>query len=96
MSAPAFVLAFFAGAAILALWGALRYASRAPTSLWRVLAHLLVANFATSAAPVLMLRSPILGGVAGMMLIVLPALVYFFLACAWLLMLVQRMLAPYR
>ena len=92
MSPLAFALVFMAGAALVGLWLATRYQRRAPGSVWSVAAHVLIANLATSAAFSLLV--PAIGRVGtttALMVVAFPPLVYFFVTCAWLLLLVQRL-----
>lgn len=97
MSASSFALAFLVGAAVLALWVTHRFPGRAPGSLLGVGAHVVLANVVASVAPAAAVWAmPSLGAVAALMLLALPPLVYFFLACAWLLMLLQRLVGSYR
>jgi hypothetical protein len=97
MSPQLFATAFVAGAALVALWAVTRTLGRAPSSLWAVLAHVLLANVASSVVlGVAVAAVPTVGPVAAIMLFAFPPLVYFFVACAWLLLFLQRLLAPSR
>jgi hypothetical protein len=97
MSAPAFALTYMAGAAVVALWLVGRYASHAPGSMWAIAAHLAIANVVSSLAVTAVVpTTATLGPVVALMLVVFPTLVYFFVACAWLLLYVQRLVAQYR
>jgi hypothetical protein len=97
MSSQAFALTYLLGAAAVALWLVGRYPSYAPGSVWPVAAHLVIANVGSSLAVTAVIpASASLGPVVAMMLLVFPALVYFFVASAWLLLYVQRFVAQYR
>ena len=83
-----FVLALFVGSAFLALWCYVRFESRSPSSMSRVILHTLVAMLA------LRLASATLGLTIGnnpvqtmlvLFVVMLPALVYVFLASLWVL-----------
>jgi hypothetical protein len=83
-----FVLALFVGAAFLALWCYVRFESRSPSSMSRVLLHTLVAMLA------LRIASATVGLTVGdspgqtmlvLFVVMLPALVYVFLASLWVL-----------
>jgi O-antigen/teichoic acid export membrane protein len=95
MSPQAFSSSFVVGAALLALWVVRRADDRGPRSFWTVIGHLVLANVLSS----LLLQltpwaMPVVGPVGALMLIALPALVYFFVAAAWLLLFLQRLLRP--
>jgi hypothetical protein len=97
MSPPAFALIYMLGAAVVALWLVARYGSHAPGSVWTIAAHLVIANVVSSLAVTAVVPAiAALGPVVALMLLVFPALVYFFVACAWLLLYVQRFAAQYR
>jgi hypothetical protein len=83
MSNGTFVMALTVGAALLALWTHVRFPSLAPERLTRTIAHV-VAAFA------LLLTLPGLGHspttvLAGVFLLVLPALAYALLCTIWML-----------
>jgi hypothetical protein len=97
MPVMAFAMTFMLGAAVIALWFVHRYASRAPGSVWPIAAHLLIANVGTSLAMAAVVPAmTVLGPVGAMMLVAFPPLVYFFAACAWLLLFVQRRVTQLR
>jgi hypothetical protein len=97
VSFQAFASLLVVGAAAVALWVVLRTARRAPTSFWTILAHVLAGNVLFSAVlPLSVAAVPAIGPVAAVMAIAFPALVYFFVGCAWLVLFLQRLLAPSR
>jgi hypothetical protein len=97
MSHEAFVSVLMLGAAVIALWVVQRTARRAPTSLWAVVAHLFAGYVLTTALlPLCVAAVPTVGAVVAVMGIAFPPLVYFFVGCAWLLLFLQRLLAPSR
>lgn len=78
------------GAAVLALWVDVRVTGLRPRSLGRRLAHACVAFLALNVATVVLDRlaqpdAATLQRELAVLLVFLPALVYAFLACAWLL-----------
>jgi hypothetical protein len=88
MSVELFVAALAAGAALLALWVYVRFPRSAPSSVLRTVAHLGLAGVVlfcfvpeTDGSP-----SAAFGAA---FLIVLPGLVYVFLASIWMLRLMQ-------
>ena len=97
MTPHLFVTALIVGSAAIALWSVQRWSRHAPKSIWTVLAHFLIANALSSAVlPIAAASVPTLGAPAAVMLITFPPLVYFFVACAWLLLFLQRLLSPAR
>jgi hypothetical protein len=97
VSPQAFSTVLLLGAAAIALWVVHRTARHAPKRIWGVLVHVLAANVLSSALLTLAVAAiPTLGPVGAVMLVAFPPLVYFFVACAWLLLLLQRLLTPAR
>jgi hypothetical protein len=97
MSPQAFSTALLLGAAAIALWFVHRTAGHAPRRVWAVLLHVFAANVLSSALlTVAVAAIPTLGPVSAVMLIAFPPLVYFFVACAWLVLMLQRLLSPAR
>ena len=88
MSVQLFVAALAAGAALLALWLHVRLPNLAPASVARTIVHLALAGDRA-----LLLRPRAGGSVpaafSAAFLIVLPGLVYAFLASIWMLRLMQ-------
>ena len=93
---PAFVLTLFLGAAALALWSDVRLGDRGPTELPRILLHALVAFVFLRFARVTVVGVAEQGEASRTMLVLfgvlLPALVYVFLASLWVLKLVRTAL----
>jgi hypothetical protein len=88
MSVQLFVAALATGAALLALWLHVRFPKLAPASAVRTIVHLALAGV------VLFFFVPETGGSASAafsaaFLVVLPGLVYAFLASIWMLRLMQ-------
>jgi hypothetical protein len=97
MSHEAFVSVFLLGAAVIALWIVHRTARHAPSSLWAVVGNVFVGYVLSSAVlPLCVAAIPTLGPVVALMGIAFPPLVYFFVGCAWLVLFLQRLLAPSR
>jgi hypothetical protein len=97
MTMHTFATAFVIGAALVALWLVVRTSDRAPSSVWTILLHMLLANLLSSAVlTVAVAAVPTVGPVAAMMVVAFPAFVYFFVACAWLLLFLQRLAAAAR
>jgi hypothetical protein len=83
-----FVLSLFVGAAFLALWCYVRLESRMPTSMSRVILHTLVAMVALRIASVTVgvaVGENPLQTMLVLFVVMLPALVYVFLASLWVL-----------
>lgn len=88
MGTPAFLLALAAGAAFLALWVSNRFPERSPGGLGRALIHFGLALTLVWATPSTIGPLSALGrlpALIGVFLLVLPALVYGFLAATWIL-----------
>ena len=90
---PTFVLSLFLGAAILAMWADVRVGERGPTAFSRVLLHALVAFLVLRFAREIVVGVAEQDEAARTMLvlfgILLPALVYVFLASLWVLKVVR-------
>lgn len=82
MSNGTFVFALAVGAALLAVWIHVRFPALAPERLGRTLAHAVVAFALLQLAPPLVGPAALL---AGVFLVVLPALVYALLSAIWML-----------
>ena len=81
-----FAVALFAGAALLATWCYLRFEGRGPRSISAVVLHALVAFVALRVAgQVLGFTTAPAETVLAMLAVMLPALVYVFLASLWVL-----------
>ena len=83
-----FALALFVGAAFLAVWCYVRLETRAPTSLSRVILHTLVAMLALRIASMAVNRGvgeDVVQTLLILFALLLPALVYVFLASLWVL-----------
>ena len=96
MGAPTFVLALFLGAAALALWSDVRLGERGPTELPRILLHALAAflflRFAREAVVGVVEQGEVSRTILVLFGVLLPALVYVFLASLWVLKLVRTAL----
>ena len=81
-----FAVALFAGAAVLAIWCYVRFENRGPRSISAVVLHALVAFVALrTAGQVLGFTAAPEATVLALLAIMLPALVYVFLASLWVL-----------
>jgi hypothetical protein len=93
MSVQAFVLVEAVGAALLALWLVVRYPGSGPTSFRGALVHVGVSMLVGRAlAPIttLVVGSGVpVAGVLAALLVVLPGLIYIFLAWAWMVKVLQ-------
>lgn len=97
MTPNAFAISLVFGAALVGLWLTARFPDRAPRSVRRLAVHVVAANIAASAAPPAAAHAiGVIGGTPALMLIAFPPLVYFFVACAWLLVFLQRLVGQYR
>ncbi|HSL64241.1 MAG TPA: hypothetical protein VK874_06230 [Gaiellaceae bacterium] len=95
-STQQFLLALVVASALLAAWFFVRFPRLAPTGNRGVTLGLLgmFAVFGVTPTAVMVVGEP-LGAVAAAFLVVLPACVYIFLACIWLLAYVRRGISPY-
>ena len=85
MSKDVFLLFLVSGAALLALWIAMRFPSHYPSSLTGAFLHIAVAMVVgTAMAPTMSLVAGGVGWFAAVFLIALPAFTYMFLAGIWL------------
>jgi hypothetical protein len=93
VGAPLFAIAFFTAAAVLAIWVYVRLGERAPTALSRIILHAIVALVALRGARVAVAEGVHPGELAQSILvlfgILLPALVYVFVASLWVLRTIQ-------
>jgi hypothetical protein len=99
MSVPTFLILLGVGAALIAFWLVLRFPERGPGDLRRALLHVCVALLIGWLAPSLVGALVAHGkpfAVAAIFAIVLPVLVYMFVASAWFLKLTHDMFARYR
>ena len=78
MGAPVFVPALVLGAGVLALWVDARFPGLAPSGLRS-------RSIAAGVAALLVAALPIAPSAAGMLVLLLPALVFAFLTAVWLL-----------
>ena len=95
MGTSAFLLALAAGAALLAMWVVERAPHVAPAGLRRAVLHFGLALLLVWAAPNVigpLSAQGLLPALTGVFLLVLPALVYAFLAATWILRLVHEAL----
>ena len=97
MSLGVFVIAMTVGAALLALWTSFRFPRIAPETLSGALVHVAVALLAgwflvpAAVTSVVDWASPT-GPLIAMLLFVLPALTYLFLASLWAMRMLQELL----
>lgn len=82
MSNHTFMLAFTVGAGLLALWVHARFPSLAPERLPRALLHAILAFAILKVTPGLLGETV---SIAGVFLVVLPALIYALLGSLWIL-----------
>jgi len=86
------VLALFLGAAVIALWVEIRFAERGPTSLSRILVHVIVAVLVLRVAMVavqVMVGPDAAQTMIALFAVVLPALVYVFVTTLWVMRMVR-------
>ena len=97
MSLGVFVIAMTVGAALLALWTSVRFSQIAPETLRGALVHVAIALLAgwflvpVAVTSVVDWATPT-GPLIAMLLFVLPALTYLFLASLWAMRVLQDML----
>jgi hypothetical protein len=85
MSNEAFLLTLASGAALLALWFAMRYPGLGPASLGGAFLHVAVAMLVgTGLAPTTSLVAAGIGAFVAVFTVALPAFTYMFLAGIWL------------
>jgi hypothetical protein len=93
MSVGAFLMTFFACAAVLAVWLDFRLGERYPQSIAKVLLHggcsLLVLQVVITMTPALMSPDEQARSILALFFVVLPGLMYVFLASIWFLKLVR-------
>jgi hypothetical protein len=96
MSVHHFLLALVTGAAVIGLWIAVRFPALAPESLKaNGIAIAVAVLLPTLVLPLFVPVGHVVGVLVAIFVVVLPALVYLFLAGAWFMMCMRRMLAPH-
>ncbi len=98
MSHDALVLVVVAGAAVVALWGHVRFPGALPARRGVLLAHLIASLVALQVAPAAMVLIPgasesALPATVALLGVFFPALVYVFLTAIWIIRTVQGVLA---
>jgi hypothetical protein len=100
LSVDAFVAFLAVAASLLALWLVMRFPSAGPRGFGLALAHvcvaLVVASFATSGASVVLQSGITDAPYVATFGLVLPALVYVFVAAAWMISVLQGALGMHR
>jgi hypothetical protein len=94
-----FVLCLGVGAALIAFWFVFRFPERAPGDVKRALLHVglaLLAGWFASTLFDAFVAYGFAGVVAGIFVVLLPALIYCFLASAWFLKLAHELITRYR
>jgi hypothetical protein len=94
-----FLIALATGAALIAFWFAIRFPDRAPENLQRLLVHVAIVLAAGWLAPSLtrpLISSGFSATMTALFAVVLPVLVYTFLAGAWVLRLLHETFSRFR
>ena len=99
MTIHSFLITLGIGAALIAFWFAIRFPDRAPANLQRLLVHVAIVLAAGWIAP--SLTSPLMSAgfttaMTALFLVVLPVLVYTFLAGAWVMQLLHEAFSRFR
>lgn len=99
MTNHSFLIALGTGAALIAFWFAIRFPDRAPENLQRLLVHVAVVLAAGWLAP--SVTSPLMSSgfptaMTALFVVVLPVLIYTFLAGAWVLQLLHETFSRFR
>jgi hypothetical protein len=96
---PALLMALAVGSALIAFWAAMRFPDRAPENVGKALVHVFASFLVGWLAGDLLARLVEYGPTAAfgaIFALVLPALVYTFLAGAWFLKLAHGMFSQHR
>jgi hypothetical protein len=99
MSTHSFLIALGTGAALIAFWFAIRFPDRAPENLQRLLIHVAIVMAAGWMAP--SVTGPLIAAgfptaMTALFVVVLPILIYTFLAGAWVLQLVHETFSRFK
>jgi hypothetical protein len=99
MTITTFLLALATGAAVIGFWTALRFPSFGPTSFQGALLHVgvsMAAGWAAASGVSALAAEGRPGTIVALFGVLLPALVYTFLAAAWLMRLAWDRIGHYR
>jgi len=99
MTNHSFLIALGVGAALIAFWFAVRFPDRAPENLQRLLVHVAVVLAAGWLAP--SVTAPLISSgfpttMTALFAVVLPVLIYTFLAGAWVLQFLHETFSRFR
>lgn len=99
MTNHSFLIALGVGAALIAFWFAVRFPDRAPENLQRLLVHVAIVLAAGWLAP--SVTGPLIASgfpttMTALFAVVLPVLIYTFLAGAWVLQLLHETFSRFR